>query len=161
MILALDPSSTCLGFAVAESGTSDPVRMIEFGRITPDKPRTTVYGRTISIIRQLADCDFERPDYTVIEIPALRPPRHARGQARTGQALYGMAVGLIVAHVEAHPLRYGAMVLVAADEWTHTAKAKRAAAIAALYPEYRAAADPGMDIADAIGLAAWYVESQR
>lgn len=158
-ILALDPSSTCCGYCLAEPRVGYGMRCIEAGVIKPTPRKGTALERADRIASYVAALVAETPPAEiVIEIPAMRPPRHARGMATRGQANYGLAVGLILsaARAAAYPRP---VHTVTADTWTRTAKAKRLGAVMATVPTYDPATDPGMDMADAILLARWWMDN--
>lgn len=157
MILALDPSSTKVGYCLARP---QPFRVSEHGLITPDKARADAQVRAESIARQVAETIREtRLSHVVIETPGKRPPRDIRINAGGyGQAHYGYAVGYLVgALLPLCTVRRVELVRAPADEWTSTAKKKRAVAVMQLCPSYDPKKDKTLDMADAIELAHWFV----
>jgi hypothetical protein len=153
VILALDPSSTCIGWAKADNG-----RIVEAGRIRPEKGKAEPLDRILSMLADLmlvllACRDF--PRIVVVEIPSGHVgARHHGGGA--GLATYGMAVGAVYAYLQSYRCR---TVPVKENVWTRgRPKAQRQRELLLTWPEYRKLRDPGGDIADAAGLALWYME---
>lgn len=146
-LLSLDPSSSIVGYAVMRGAG----HLVEAGRIKPSK--TTL--KSLARIREFGEevralIDEMKPDRVVIETPN---PRAYRTNG-AGLTIYGMAVGFIVATVDASGVPYDC---VDACDWTKgVEKGKRTRLIALKYPQYRMDADSGMDAADAIGLGDWW-----
>lgn len=154
-ILALDPSLTCTGYAVLDGS-----RVIDGGRIRPTSPASTPAAeRAREIAREALDVvrSHAPVDVAVVETPAPQAPDDRN---RRGQADYGLCVGVIIGRLDA--IAGLEVVTARADAWTGgVSKAKRAAAIAAVHPEYNPDRDGGMDVADAIGLADWWLDHAR
>lgn len=158
ILLALDPSLTCTGYAV---GTSDR-HLIESGRITP----TCTSGKVDATLRAWSMCkdidDLIREhdiEQAVVETPAPQAPRGKHGSK--GQAKYGVAVGVIACHV-IESLGIGKVTVVAADDWTgQVPKQRRALCVAADFPNYSTKRDPGLNVADAIALMQWWFIEQK
>ena len=156
-ILALDPSSTITGYSVMAHGG----RLVEHGIIKPNKPSADSYIRIQSIIRYVWEIlDIHSPDKILIEW-TLGKVGQRRHQGRgAGLSVYGAAVGSIATQCETWASINGsAVVPVDENKWTRGVdKRDRALAIAHQFPSYRPGDDPGMDAADAIGLAVWYLQ---
>ena len=172
MILAFDPSSTATGWAAMSSGGY----LAAWGVI---KPPSKVKGpvermRWMAVQAERVLWDWEPQGGSdewlgVVETPSTHIARKA-GSHPSGLATYGLAAGYILCLVDScMPAR--SVTTVAADEWTKTrtvpgsrrraSKEVRAQMVAAIFPkEYKLAEDPGLDGADAIGLAMWLRESQ-
>lgn len=153
-ILALDPSSTCVGYAVLNG----PRQLLDAGRITPAKRKADANARIRSMAADLRELLGEHVGAAVVvEDTSGKVARHgrARGMNGAGMAIYGKAIGYLVRVVEeatgAEP------VMVLENVWTRgVGKARRARIIAGEFPAYRMDDDPGGDVADAIGLARWF-----
>lgn len=156
MILAVDPSATCTGYAIMQSAEL-PGGVVEAGLIKPDRSADQYIDRTKSMVRQLLElCEqFEQSlRVIVVETPAAQAPKGQKH--RQGQAKYGFAVGYIAAmlHVANPDIEQS---YAAADDWTHgVPKAKRAAAVGQFFPAL-ATDDKGHDCADAIALGHWWL----
>lgn len=154
--LAVDPSSTCTGWAVLElDGT-----VSSHGTIRPPR-RAAVEARVDAMVDGVLDLLARYdPDTIVVEVPSGKVARRMAGHA-AGLTLYGYAVGRVV---QACRMAAPDAELVQVDEGTWTRgrrKAARAAVVAATVEEYRADDDRGMDAADAIGLGRWWRERGR
>ena len=158
MIVGIDPGLRCTGIAAMDAN-----RLLSWHRITT--LHSADLGMRVAWImdemsRVLHEIRSEhgRLGEVVIETPARQSP----DQRRRGQALYGVAVGVCVAHVRW--LRYDLgsdIILTPADDWTRRrSKPDRAAIVEAAVDGYRRRDDPGLDVADAIGLCLWW-ESER
>lgn len=156
-LLALDPSSTCTGWAAFDPAGNPTA----FGVL---RPRSTLpalaridetTGRLRTLLMEHA------PAVVVVEWSDGRVAGRMRGFSGyigAGLATLGQAQGAIrqVARDLGHEV-----VEVAANDWTRRAgKQDRAARLALQVPEYgafRAAGrDRGLDAADALGLGLWY-----
>lgn len=162
LLLALDPASERTGFAVL----SDPVTILDAGRITAPA-KWPAEQRIDQIITDLAALLAERkPDTIVIEMPdgkihgAIR-----RRSGGAGLSIYGRAAGEIrrycliwAAHRDPSP----PVVSVYPNEWTRSkSKTSRAAGLRAYMPGLDLTSDTGLDAADAIELAQWYLRETR
>lgn len=153
--LSLDPGSQITGYAVMAEGE----RLVEGGVLRPDRTRDPVIDRLRAMKRDLLTLlEQVRPDVIVVEFTSGKVGKR-HGGSGAGLAIYGMAVGMLwevcenwaeVRRAYGLPCR---VECIPENEWTRgQSKAKRAAVITALFPEYLGENDKGMDIADAIGL---------
>lgn len=157
-VLALDPSSTVIGYCIGDDG-----RVVDAGRITPAKARATAEERIVSMAQQLTlevitgSC----VEWAIIE----KPSKHVggtHGGRGAGLATYGMAVGYVWHSVCAAGVARDRIRLVDPNEWTRgVSKARRARAVEARVRGYSIEADRGLDCADAIGLMQWWFQSRR
>jgi hypothetical protein len=157
-ILSLDPSSTLTGWAsMHRSG-----QLLEAGLLRPDSRRDASWDRVCSLSDSLWELLEEvRPGTILIEWSSGKIGKRHHGLG-AGLAVYGCGVGgqAMIARewARAHPgVRIEAVL---ENTWTRSApKSHRTAAIVAMYPAYAASAgeDAGGDIADAIGLATWWI----
>lgn len=155
MILALDPSSTCTGYALGE----DDGTFREAGVLRPRPTRLPFELRVQSMVTDLREFLRDHsPSTIVLEVPSGKI--HGRLQRANGIINYGFAVGAIWL---ACCIYGGAQLHTVADNvWTRgRQKAKRQRELAASLPAYDAAKDKGADCADAIELMQWWAEKQR
>jgi Holliday junction resolvasome RuvABC endonuclease subunit len=154
ILLALDPSSTCTGYAVLSRPGARPAVLVDAGRLTPAQPRAKAAERIASMVEQVADLIREHaPTHAVVELPSAHVHRGKRAGGGAGLAIYGMAVGAVWQAVLG---RVGGVALVDANLWTgRVNKAVRARRIQDMGLGYRMDQDPGLDGADAIGLGLW------
>lgn len=179
MILAIDPSSTCTGYAVLAG--LEPGALIDAGRLRASRSWSASaveeppglglrrrallpYGRVDEICDDISTLLEERKASlrgVIIEVPSGRIGTGGRRGARGSLAIYGMAAGAIWRHIWTHLCRPRAVMLVTEREWIRDvpAKADRRAWVAAMYPTYRPENDPGSDVADAILLGRWWIRS--
>jgi hypothetical protein len=164
LILTLDPSSTCLGWAKMRLGEM----YLGSGRIVPhvQKPRKgyEAYARIDSICAQLFHLlNHVQPSIIVMEVTSGN--RAGRlGQNVSHLGIYGVAVGAVWREVKewseyfTHRHRIPCTVdLVLENEWTRRQpKADRILTATAMFPQYRAADDEGGDEADALMLNVWW-----
>lgn len=157
MILALDPSLTCCGWALLESRQS----LVNCGRIRPRGSKTPLADRLQDLSDGLESLRIKTVAAVVIEVPSGHVGRNRHGGSGAGLSLYGLAVGYTIGHAQ----RLGPIHLVTENDWTgSTPKDQRTAIIRATVPAYRqrhADKDAGGDIADAIGLGQWWFSIGR
>ncbi len=175
-VLAIDPSSSCTGYAVL-SGLA-VADLIDAGRLRPSEAIDQIagppwrrawlgqgplkaYRRVYSMIADLRDLIIQYvPDWIVVEVPSGLAGTGSRHGARASLATYGAAAGLIVGACDwfADSNR---VVVVTERMWIrggNTAKRLRQRAIAAVYRgRYEWREDAGADAADAIGLGRWWL----
>jgi hypothetical protein len=150
MLLAIDPSSTCVGYALfGEDG-----KLIEFGRLLPHKGDDAMQ-RIADLLADLERLWREhRPRTVVIEVTSGKiAGRLGRVQ---GLGVYGMAVGacwqLLRSLAGARNVR-----TVTENEWTSgVPKRQRLGLLEARRITYWLANDPGGDAGDAICLGEWF-----
>ena len=165
LLLAVDPSSTRTGWAVlALSG-----QLRQAGILNPDKARVAAEFRVADMARDLRELlDEWQPVVVVIEHTSGKVGLNRHGGAGAGLAIYGFAIGALwqtaadwqrslPAEAQARTM----VKLITENEWTRgIPKEKRQAAVAAEFTAYDPSADPGGDIADAIGLGLWYTRER-
>jgi hypothetical protein len=155
MLLAIDPSSTCVGYALFGGRAS----LYEFGRLLPrqgDRPME----RIASLVADLEELWLEqRPRQVVIEVTSGKiAGRLGRAQ---GLGVYGMAVGacwqLLRSLAGAQNVR-----AVTENEWTRSvSKTRRLLTLELRIAGYSRADDPGGDAGDAICLGEWFQAQKR
>jgi Holliday junction resolvasome RuvABC endonuclease subunit len=152
ILLALDPSSTKIGYAVGMSYKS-----AEAGLIKPSAGLDAL-ERTREMARDVTDLVAEhRASMAIIETP--RPAAGKKVNQR-GQSNYGMAVGYIIRVCDAL-LEPHAVMTIRADQWTHQiSKKHRQLCMASDVPGYSTKGDSGGDVSDALGLMQWF-ETER
>lgn len=166
-IIALDPSSTCVGYAVLTG--LQPSDLVDGGLITakpaslPPVARLRQFAADLELLlREHADAGL-----VAIEIPSGHVNHGRNRGSGAGLTVYGMAVGYVLAHVEAAMVACMGKetILCTAKEtdWTGSQrKTTRATLIAATYRgRYDRRSDPGLDVADAIGLARWVLLNKK
>lgn len=179
-ILALDPSSTCIGYAEMVGFApceQVEVELVAAGRLVPRSERHPANERITDMLGDLTALILEvHPAAIVIEDTSGKVGCRARGRGVNGAglAVYGKAVGavwrtafetavadarnrinlgILAATASAAPVE-----MVTENEWTEgVAKVRRASRVAAMFPEYSAHADPGLDVADAIGIGRYWL----
>jgi Holliday junction resolvasome RuvABC endonuclease subunit len=147
--LSLDPSSTCVGWAVftVEEGT------IAAGRIRGKGKAAT--GRIDALVDAVASLAKEHSiDSAIVEVPSGKVHAGRNRGGGSGLSVYGEAVGAIRT-----ALRLMGLVMhsVTAERWTggHS-KVKRRRVALKEYPALDGMTDGGGDISDAIALGVWY-----
>lgn len=157
-VMALDPSSTRTGYCFMRIDES----IIEAGVLTPDKRNAPPAYRIETMCRDLAGL-LERiePDVIVIEWTGGKVGRRRHKGGGAGLAVYGIAVGALWRTVVVKsPTK--TVELIEANEWTRgVPKEKRITFIRRLFKEYDPSKDPGGDVADAIGLVAYYINKRK
>ena len=155
-VLALDPSSTCIGYALM----ADVNDLLEHGRIVPRRVKDQANDRLRVMLEDLLDLLREtRPDRVVIEDTGTKMHRNRAGGG-AGMMVYGKAVGAVWAVCRF--LGSAPVDLIEAAIWT-LAKPKglRQRELATQFRDYDPAADPAGDAADAIGLARYWLRRER
>lgn len=156
-IVSLDPSSTVVGFAVMGFDK----RLIEAGPITPAAPSAGSYERIVSLRGQLRTVlESVGPATILIEWTTGKVGKRHYGNG-AGLAVYGCGVGAIATECEHYGESRGdcEVVPVLENDWTRgVPKRDRQYAVATEYRAYLIADDPGGDVADAIGLALWWLK---
>jgi hypothetical protein len=161
-IFAIDPSSTRTGWAVMQP----PERLLQAGLLLPSKTRAASEFRVETMCRDLRELlDEWQPAVVVIEWTSGKVNVRRHGGAGAGLAIYGIAIGALwqTAVIWATSVEscecLARVQCVEENQWTcGTLKQRRMAAVQCQFPEYRNAIDPGGDIADAIGLASWWLK---
>lgn len=179
-VLAIDPSSTCTGYALLRG--LGPADLVEVGLIRPSdakaaqavaEPSEVVRAwnscRELSALRRVltvvadveavvAELAGDAAVSVVVEIPSGLSGTGSRNGARGSLTTYGLAAGMV--YQAARAVAPGRVYGVTERQWTAGAgsKEKRARGVVALYAgRYRVADDDGLDGADAIGLGRWWV----
>lgn len=150
-ILAIDPSSSIVGYALMEG----PFSYIDAGRLTPDRSTYNAITRIRSLASQLHDVIAElKPLTIIIEWPCPHMHRGRQGGGH-GMTTYGSAAGYMLATID---LFVGVQIETIDEQlWTKgKKKARRTEAIRQLFPAYAKCKDSGGDIADALGLGRWW-----
>lgn len=161
-ILGLDPSSTVTGWAHFAR-----TELQSAGLIRPRHSRDDGYERICSQCDYLRDLLAElRPAVILIEWTTGKVGRRRHHGHGSGLAVYGAAVGSMVMICRQYvhePANAGALLVpIAENVWTRgVTKHRRQMAVADEYKDrYDLAADPGGDVADAIGLVRWWQRQQ-
>jgi hypothetical protein len=147
-ILCLDVSSTCTGWAAFQKTG----HCYSFGRCKPLQklPSVERTDRMVSNLRKIVEVCC--PVATIMEWSSGKT--HGRIAKASGLAVLGQSQGAVRQMLND---LHVPVVLVGENEWTRSKKkADRAKEVALLVPQYDPADDPGLDIADAIGLGLWH-----
>ena len=163
ILLALDPSSTCTGYAVFDGKKLD-----EPGLLRPSASYCAE-RRTAQIVADLRELlDAIQPTDIVIEVPSRFPGTGSKAGATGRLAIYGMAVGEIRRVCNDWTNSDGTKPEIhSVDERTWTkgrSKAKRQRQLSILYPKHTAALvenDRGGDAFDAIGVGAYWLANHK
>jgi Holliday junction resolvasome RuvABC endonuclease subunit len=164
LIFSVDPSSTRTGWALMNRDE----RLLQAGVMLPDKIRSEPQfriGRMCEDLRQLLT-EFE-PDHIVIEITSGKVGLRRHTGLGAGLAIYGMSIGALWREAEGWlrslPVnKKGRIHLVLENDWTGgVTKQERVAEVANVFSQYKIKDDPGGDIADAIGLAVWFIRENK
>jgi hypothetical protein len=174
LIVGIDPSCTCTGWAVLEHDGSLLGRLVEGGTIKPKEGTLAerVDETCRDLLKMLMELEVDRVGAIVVEFPARskRPPSYEFGN-RSILTLpnYGVMVGAVyLAIMVSLPKGAGAQVLTpASDEWTggdipssagDDHKTQRVAYVTSLYnlkPGSLGAKTYAGNVADAVLLARW------
>jgi len=160
IILSLDPSSTIVGYAAVRR----TMAVVEAGVITPGSRGEASYARVMGMCDDL-EALLERlgPGTILVEWTRGKVGQRRHGGLGAGLAVYGTGVGAIgrQAQLWARGRAGCEVVYVCENDWTRgVPKEARQAALRSLVPEYAGVEDPGGDIADALGLARWWLTEQ-
>ena len=154
MLLSLDPSSTCTGYAVFDG----PDKLVDGGLLNPSE-RLSPLQRITDMCQELDDIasDFSI-DRCVIEITTGKVSTRHKGSG-AGLGIYGFAVGVI--YERARSLFDGKIDAIRENVWTAgTKKHNRQLAATMRFPGYDPDKDKGMDLSDAIALGIWWYDRQ-
>ena len=161
--LALDPSSSCIGWALMDSGRRG--KITDADRILAPRKGNYLYRvdwlieqlKLLMVTRLNPGPSWRWVDRVIIEIPSGRTHGRHRGRGE-GLSVYGFAVGAIREACIAGSA-CGEVFSLTEAEWKSGQPKEKAIRVATKhYPEYAGMVDPGVDIADAIALAVWYYE---
>lgn len=153
-ILALDPSSNCIGYAVMENCDS----FLETGLVIPQKKTAEAVDRIQDMQSTLCGIiNRAKPGRIIIEHTSGKTAGRLKKNVQ-GLAIYGFAIGAIWQLCKL--LR--PTILILENEWTKgVPKPVRIQAIKYIYPDYDPTPDPGGDAADALGLGRYYLIKQE
>lgn len=163
-LLCIDPSSTRTGYAVFELPA--PAALLDAGYLTPSPRNIPAIERIFAMQNDLRELIHEvKPRRMVIEITSGHVGRRHQGHG-AGLAVYGMAVGVLLAECRAATVINVNVPVTTVEEndWTlGVPKKRRQVQVAMMFPQYREAMsrDDGADVADAIGLGLWWFDRGR
>jgi len=166
LILGLDPSSTVIGYAFKQANKVGPEGLVEAGLIKPDTKQLgepESFWRIIDMCKLIESLLLEYiPRTILVEWTKGKVGKRRHHGNGAGLAVYGCGVGGIGMYVYKYSFDLKArFVPILENDWTRgVPKKNRQAAIASEYQQYDPAADPGGDIADAIGLVDWWLREQ-
>lgn len=158
-LLSLDPSTTCIGYAVFDGRT-----LAECGKLTPERRDASPLGRVLSLRRQLLEMLPDvSPDTIIVEAMIEKQFTRQFGRITAlplcGWAMgvtYGTCLGYSASVKDSHPCT---VAVVGNQQWVRgKSKDDRICATAVQFPAmYNHSADPGGDIADAIEMGLWWM----
>ncbi len=153
-VLAIDPSSTCTGYAVFADG-----KLVDAGLYKPSKSGLDAIQRISDMLddfrAMLGKVDY---DAVVIEIPIGRQHTQTPGK-KSGFAIWGLACGAFWATARAWPTCR--TFPVSNTIWTRgKSKADRQLAASLMYKGYDSSQDKGGDVSDAVCLGHWWLNQQ-
>lgn len=163
LVVALDPSSTVVGYAVLTMSRD----LVEAGLCTPMDRHSCSAARVMELCDDVETLLSRiEPSVVLVEWTRGKVGRRHHGRG-AGLAVYGTGVGAVLRQVwlwARDEQAYGRPVTVESvteNDWTRgVPKAARAMAIGQLYPALATQQDPGYDMHDAVGLADWWLRSQ-
>lgn len=157
LIFSLDPGSIRTGWALMKP----PEQLVRAGLLLPDKQTAPSEFRIAAMCRSLWTLlNYWQPKTILIEWTSGKVGKRHGSGGGAGLAVHGAATGAIWREVVAWLRRQPPenqinteVLLIKENIWTRgVSKKERTAAVAAMFPEYNPADDPGLDIADAIGI---------
>ena len=160
-ILAIDPSSTKTGFALLDESEN----LLEAGTLRPNKTTDAAEYRIAAMCQDIENLlMISDPNIIVIEWTSGKVGKRRHKGSGAGLAVYGMAIGAIwrTAVIWAAKRVSKQVITIYENEWTAgKSKTRRSELIKTLYPAIDFSKDTGGDIADAIGLATWYIRRYK
>lgn len=154
-LLALDPSSSCTGYAFFVGSDTN---LVEHGTLKPEKADDPANVRIWQMLMELHDMVIElKPDVILVEDTSGKVSARHKGSG-AGLAVYGKAVGGVLFTL----MRTGRNVIpILENTWTRDmSKDARQAAVAAQFKAYVPADDRGQDKSDAIFLGQWWMQEE-
>lgn len=159
-LLALDPSSTAVGWAMFQDGE---LRWVGVTRSASND----MQRRCVALADAIASLAAEwRPEVVVVEMFSGFHRKGERGGRINKATILSLAraQGFLLGRL--HGAGHKAVVPVPANKWTHSkGKADRAKLVDLTQPIYsefaRKDGDKGLDGADAVGLGLWYLGGCR
>ena len=156
-LIALDPSSSCTGYAVFANG-----KLIDAGRLRGKSAATALYRISAMRLDLLNELLAEhQPQTIVIEMPLEKQHTRTPGK-KSGLPIWGMAAGALWATC----LQYAdettdgpcSVYPVSNTLWTRgKSKDARQLAVKMEHKGYDPAKDRGADVSDAIALGQWWL----
>jgi len=165
IVFAIDPGSIRSGWCVMKP----PEQLVEAGLLLPNKLRALPEFRINDQCESLRELlNKWQPKTILLEWTSGKVGRKRHRGQGAGLAIYGISVGslwqVVLAWRRALPAKQQLEVkveLILENLWCRQIpKSERIATVAATFPEYNASQDPGGDIADALGLAVWYLRER-
>lgn len=158
ILLGLDPSTTCTGYAVFDAGDDAGVTLLECGLMRPEKRLAPYYDRVASMGSDLRETLTE---YGVDAVAMESPGGKTHGRIQGGKAanldVWGFAIGAMWAICRDHSAEMPVALYPPNEHTRGVSKSRRASANAVKYPLYDADQDPGYDASDAICVGEWHL----
>lgn len=154
-LLALDPSSTAVGYCFGVDGKVD-----DAGVLWPAKKSAPAMERIVSLADQLGEMIIGSCcSRAVLEIPSKHVNTRRHGGKGGGLATYGVAVGFYWSHLRHLGFARDHIDLIEPEAWVRgRSKLDRQLVVAGCCPDYDPALDPGGDCSDAVCLMWWWFE---
>jgi len=162
VIFSIDPGSIRSGWCVMKP----PEELVRFGLLLPERQKSSSEVRINDICLGLWPLlDFWRPGVVLVEWTSGRLNRKRHSGSGQGLGVHGAATGALyreaVAWLRWQPAKNQLetkVVLIKENDWSRgIPKRNRAIAVAAMFTQYKIEDDQGGDIADAVGLAIFYL----
>lgn len=166
LILSIDPGSIRAGWCIMEQGGG----LVDGGVLVPENFKAANHVRVNGICEDLRGLlDEFQPGIILLEWVTGHVGRRRHKGGGAGLTVYGLAVGSLwreIVHwkksLPAEERSGIEIVLINEILWTGGIdKFSRATAITNLFPRYNIKKDPGMDLADSIGLAVWFLKDRK
>ncbi len=175
-VLALDPSTTCIGYALLAGEA--PSGLLDAGLLKPTERRPErnmpdmvwwvlcdrqlrAYRRIYSLLADVrALVNDTKPGEIVVEVPSGKAGTASKRGARASLTTYAAAAGAVLGMLRALEPLHGAIVFpVTERQWAFGGgKDKRKTRCRVLYGKrYNPEQDKGADCADAILLGRWWL----
>lgn len=170
-LISIDPGSRRAGFAVLDlhENRVESATLVS-SNLKDATSRLRMIGVQIDDLFSSETMAYGKPGVclepgcaVVIEVPSPSGTGKTRpGTMGYGLTTYGRSVGRIEAIAEGWVCSAAYVVTIDERTWTdRRSKRSRAAMVAALVPGYDVDKDPGLDVADAIGLGLWAADRLR
>lgn len=153
-LISLDPSSTCVGYAVFVDGV-----VIDGGLLKPKSSATDAISRVRQLCMDaMALLDEMQPDRVLIEVPTGKQYSRKPGRV-SALPVWAFAAGamweLAASWCRVHP---PAACVAISNEWTRgSSKEARRDVAATFLKDYDPKKDRGMDLSDAVMMGKWWL----
>jgi len=162
LVVGLDPSSTVVGYGVLDMAG----RFMEAGLLLPERRGAPSWRRVADLADEVERLlERLRPAVVLVEWSKGKVNVRRHGGRGAGLAVYGAGIGAVGRQCQlwARGRPQVQLEAVLENDWTRgVPKKDRQLAVASIYPQYGAQLgdDPGGDMADGLGLAAWWLRQR-